>query len=252
MKARIALVLCPLAAVAALSAGAAVAADTTTPISGGFSSTDCGTAHRITIDTPSRFEVSVRLSEAHTPIAIETRDASDNFVARVDGTPDSGPTRYDVTKPGTYVVRICPKQQQRDPSDPPVYYNGTITTKTIAAPVAGTTPPKTIGAVKGKTATVARAVSGSGAVSTGRGLATFSVRTVQGSVRLSYRDAKGKLVVAGSRPQRATFGLNSVTVRAGGLTFVLVDQGKRDRITIRSAAGYRVSGVLVRGSIRVL
>jgi hypothetical protein len=240
-------ILLPLAAgLALLSASGAGAADTN--ISGRFTYEDCGPGHAVTVPARSTIQLALTLSETTVATEIELRGPLGD-VTRSDGTPNSGTWRRDVFTAGTYSLRVCGKQRAID--DPPVSYNGTVSVApTSALPQDGTI--KVIHAKEDTRATLVREVNGAGTVATRGGSATFSVKTVDGAVRLVYRDPAARISIRSGTPLAATFGRNSVTLRAQGVRVMLIDRGaKGDRVVV-TRKGYRVAGSLVRGSITVL
>ena len=245
-------VLLPLAAAFAFLVAAGVgAADTTTNISGSFKYIDCGPEHAVTVSEKSSIELNLVLSESSAAYEVELRGPFGD-VTRSDGAPNSQSWRRDVFTAGTYALRICGKQ--RAITDPAVSYNGTVkTTGTTATPPQGG-GPKPINSSEDTRSTLRRVVTGAGAVATPRGTATFTVRTVNGVVKLTYTDAGAKIRIRAGTKVAAKFGSNSVTLTAAGVRVTFIDQGKRrDRMVVTAPGkGYRVAGILVRGSVTVL
>jgi len=237
-------------ALAFLAAAAPGAADTRTNISGSFTYEDCGPGHAIAVPEKSTIQLTLTLSESTVAFEVELRGPFGD-VTRSDGAPNSGGAwRRDVFTAGTYNLRICGKQRAQD--DPPVSYQGTVTTSPTSETPAQGNGVKVIHSVQNTRATMRREVAGSGAVATNRGVATFRVRTVDGAVKLTYHDNKAGIHITPQTRVRTLFGANSVTVIAGRTRVMLIDRGSRlDRLVARTG-GYRVAGNLVRGGVTVL
>jgi hypothetical protein len=227
-----------LAAGAAIFATAGAALADTTTIDGAFTSTACGEAHTFSVAGPADVEVALQLSDSRAPVIAEVHTPKD-LVLRVHGTPITEPFRVNVADAGSYVLRICPDQRARNGST--VTYSGTIMTT-----------PTSIGAVAGVSATLRRSASGWGAIKTRDGLAWFWVRASnRGSIRLHFDDSARNLHVKAVANLTASFGPSSVKIRGLALTIVLVDNGARDTVTFE-APGYRASGTVVRGGVRLV
>lgn len=238
--------LLPLAAALVFFAAAGTGAAETTNISGTFTYEDCGPGHAVTVGERSRISLALTLSESTVSIEVELRGPFGD-VTRSDG---GGQWYRDVFTAGSYTLRICGKQ--RSQSDPPVSYTGTVTTgPTPATPQQGGGPSE-IKAGEDTRSTLKRKVSGSGAIATARGTATFTVTTVNGVVKLTYSDRAAGVVVRPTAKVRAQWGLNSVTVVAGRVKVMLIDQGRKQDRLVATATGYRAAGKLVRGSLTVL
>lgn len=236
MSTGVRLVALPVAAVAACLTFAGAGLAGTTSISGTVANGGCDAARPVPVSGASRIEVTVSATTESGHVFGE--------IVRPDGSVAAQGT-FDTPSGGAYSVRVCSQFESMDP--PQIRYSGLIGTGPAGQPAL----PRQQGQVLGESIVIGHLAQGTGAIRTSAGLAWFTVRLGDNNrvtLRMFNPLTRQHAVLTGLR---ASFkSRDKVNITGKGIRLVVIDTGRFDRLTFRSAR-LKVSGIVVRGDYNV-
>jgi hypothetical protein len=227
------------AALACLTFAASASAADPTSFSGSVRNGGCDANQRVVaVSGPSRIEAEVASTSAANTAYADILGPNGAVLA-------SGSfASYDTTTGGEYSIRICTWYSHIDP--PTLRYSATSATGAAGQPAL----PRQH-AVLSANATITRAVNGTGAIRSAKGLAYFTIKTKANGAAVVrvYSPRTNKHYLFSNAGVR--FLTNGVSLSQGRMTMRLVQSSSGTRI-VYSSPQFKATGTVVRGSYLIV